>query len=73
MVYQYDICRETRTFLAQQLVDLSDDEQKEWLNNITSHIQSQGLPTPNVEIKHIELAIKVLHFINYTPIFLHLT
>lgn len=50
---------EVRTFLAEQLQPLSIDEQKEWLNNITTHIQSQGLSTPNVEIAHIELAIKV--------------
>lgn len=40
-------------------MELNADEQKEWLNNITSHIQNQGLSTPNVEIKHIEVAIKV--------------
>lgn len=51
--------REVRTFLAEQLQPLSNEEQKEWLSNITSHIQSQGLSTPNVEIAHIELAIKV--------------
>lgn len=50
---------EVRTFLAEQLQPLSIDEQKEWLSNITTHIQSQGLSTPNVEITHIELAIKV--------------
>lgn len=53
------ISREVRTFLAEQLQPLSIDEQREWLSNITSHIQSQGLSTPNVEIAHIELAIKV--------------
>lgn len=40
-------------------MNLSDEEQKQWLSNITSHIQSQGLPSPNVEVSHIELAIKV--------------
>lgn len=52
--------RETRTFLAEQLQPLSDSEQKEWLNNIASHVQNQSLPSSNVEIKHIELAIKVI-------------
>lgn len=51
---------EVRTFLAEQLQPLNVDEQKEWLNNITTHIQSQGLSTPNIEIAHIELAIKVI-------------
>lgn len=54
------IFSEVRTFLAEQLQPLSVDEQKEWLNNITTHIQSQGLSTPNVEITHVELAIKVI-------------
>lgn len=40
---------------------LSLDDREEWLQNITGHIQSQGLPTPNVEQSHLELAIKV-HF-----------
>lgn len=53
------IFSEVRTFLAEQLQPLNIDEQKEWLDNITTHIQSQGLSTPNVEIVHIELAIKV--------------
>lgn len=55
----YSVRSDVRTFLAEQLQELSNEEQKKWLSNITSHIQSQGLPTPNVEIKHIELAIKV--------------
>lgn len=57
--FLFDIFREVRTFLAEQLQPLSNEEQKEWLSNITSHIQTQGLSTPNVEIAHIELAIKV--------------
>lgn len=54
---------EVRTFLAEQLQPLGIDEQREWLSNITSHIQTQGLPTPNVEIAHIELAIKVKSYL----------
>lgn len=45
--------------MAEQLQPLSPAEQKEWLTNIRSHIQSQSLASPNVEKKHIELAIKV--------------
>lgn len=59
MVNLFMCFREVRTFLAEQLQPLSSEEQKEWLSNITSHIQTQGLSTPNVEIAHIELAIKV--------------
>lgn len=53
------IFSEVRTFLAEQLQPLGIEEQKDWLDNITTHIQSQGLSTPNVETAHIELAIKV--------------
>lgn len=55
----YQICSDARVYLAEQLQPLSPAEQKEWLTNIRSHIQSQSLATPNVEKKHIELAIKV--------------
>lgn len=48
-----------RTFLAEQLQPLTDEEQKEWLSNITSHIQNQGLPTSNIGVEHVKLAIKV--------------
>lgn len=54
------VFRETKTFLAEQLQPLPEQEQKEWLNNIASHIQNQNLITPNVDIQHIELAIKVI-------------
>lgn len=50
---------DARIFLAEQLQPLPPSDQKEWLTNITSHIQSQGLSSPNVEKQHIELAIKV--------------
>lgn len=46
-------------FLAQQLLPLDDqDEQEKWLENLTAHIQNQGLLIPNIEKHNIELAIK---------------
>lgn len=53
------LCRESSNFLSDQLLPLTVEEREEWLDSITTHIQSQGLPTTNVEISHIELAIKV--------------
>jgi hypothetical protein len=52
--------RDSSIFLAEQLIALNVVERKKWLANITANIQSQGLETPNVERKHIELAIKVI-------------
>lgn len=46
-------------YLAEQLLPLDDPgEQEKWLENLTSHIQNQGLSIPNIEKHHIELAIK---------------
>lgn len=53
------IFRESSNFLVEQLMPLGEAEREEWLDNITTHIQTQGLKTPNVEITHIERAIKV--------------
>lgn len=50
--------RDPSLFLANQLQPLSLEEREQWLQNITGHIQNQGLSTPNVEQMHLELAIK---------------
>jgi DNA polymerase epsilon subunit 2 len=50
--------RDSAIFLAEQLVRLPSDEHKKWLVNIIGNVQNQGLETPNVEKKHIDLAIK---------------
>lgn len=38
---------------------MAHEKREEWLDSITTHIQSQGLSATNAEISHIELAIKV--------------
>lgn len=64
--YIFLINSDSSNFLAEQLFPLSQDERDEWLDRITTHIQSQGLTTPNIEVAHIELAINVsyIHIYN---------
>lgn len=45
-------------FLAGLLLPIDDQEQEKWLEDLTSHIQNQGLTIPNIEKSNIELAIK---------------
>lgn len=45
-------------FLAEQLTSLTPQEREEWIENITNHVQNQGLKSAKVEISHLELAIK---------------
>lgn len=53
------ISSEPALFLANQLLPLPSGDREEWLQNITGHIQNQGLKTPIVEKEHLDLAIRV--------------